>query len=375
MNPVLTNFKNYDNILSFDITSTHVSFVNAIRRVILSDITTPSFKTFPYDESDCIIHSNTSKFNNEIIKQRLACVPIHIDDDSINIENLILKLKVQNDTASILYVTTQDFKLFDESTNNFLSKELTEQIFPKNNITNDYILFLKLQPPFIQNSQIKTNGEEIDLQCRISRNSARINSMFNVVSMASFTNILVPEQSLKQYFEQYKQDMLKKDTFNDDELILLENDWYALNSKKYFIPFSFHFIIKTIGVYQNNVILKKAINIILDKFNNFLQQKDISLFEIIKNDTFAENCFNILLKNEDYTLGKILEYIIFSEYIENLQLSSFVSFKKTHPHDKDSIIIIVYNDPIDIPDVLQHFNLSIVKIIDILNNILKQIPA
>ena len=73
------------------------------------------------------------------------------------------------------------FKIFDEATGNFLSPEITQQIFPKNKITNNYILFIKLQPPFIMNSAVKTNGEEIHLESRISMDNAKTNSMFNLV--------------------------------------------------------------------------------------------------------------------------------------------------------------------------------------------------
>ena len=33
-------------------------------------------------------------------------------------------------------------------------------------------------------------------------------------------------------------------------------------------------------------------------------------YEVVKNETFAEHSFNIILKNEDYTIGKIIEFLI-----------------------------------------------------------------
>ena len=67
-------------LLEFTLRNIDVSIANAIRRTILSDIPTIAFKTFPHDKNLAIIHKNTSRLNNEILKQRLACIPIHIKD-------------------------------------------------------------------------------------------------------------------------------------------------------------------------------------------------------------------------------------------------------------------------------------------------------
>ena len=68
-------------ILKFTLSDINVSLANAIRRTILSDIPTVIFKTFPYEKNQATIYINTSRLNNEILKQRLGCIPIHIKDD------------------------------------------------------------------------------------------------------------------------------------------------------------------------------------------------------------------------------------------------------------------------------------------------------
>ena len=52
----------------------------ALRRTILSDIPVVVFRTSPEEENNCIIDKNTTRFNNEIVKQRLSCIPICIAD-------------------------------------------------------------------------------------------------------------------------------------------------------------------------------------------------------------------------------------------------------------------------------------------------------
>ena len=66
-----------DGVLYFTLSKLNVSIANSLRRVILSDIPTLAFKTFPDKDNQANITTNTSRFNNEILKQRLACIPIH----------------------------------------------------------------------------------------------------------------------------------------------------------------------------------------------------------------------------------------------------------------------------------------------------------
>ncbi len=91
MEPTIT-ILNDEEILEFRIENTNVSIVNAIRRILLSNIETVVIKTFPHEECECTILNNTSRFTNEMIKQRLSCLPIYLKPDAVE-EFAILKLK------------------------------------------------------------------------------------------------------------------------------------------------------------------------------------------------------------------------------------------------------------------------------------------
>ena len=82
MNPTLENFNADDYSFGFTLSGVNVSLANAVRRIILSEIPLIVFKTSPNEKNKCNIITNTSRLNNEIIKQRLSCIPIHIKDIS-----------------------------------------------------------------------------------------------------------------------------------------------------------------------------------------------------------------------------------------------------------------------------------------------------
>ena len=62
------------------------------------------------------------------------------------------------------------------------------------------------------------------------------------------------------------------------------------------------------------------------------------------------NSYDIILENEDYTIGKVLEYLMYTKFYET-KILTFCGFKKMHPHDSQSIIRVAYRDPIDISTI------------------------
>ena len=114
MDPSVLDFveNTKNNTLTFTVSNINCSLANAIRRVILADIPTVVFRTFPHEENDATFYINTCRLNNEILKQRLSCIPIHITDHDINLKDLKdyrMELDIKNDTETTIYVTSKDF--------------------------------------------------------------------------------------------------------------------------------------------------------------------------------------------------------------------------------------------------------------------------
>jgi len=187
MDPMLKNFSEDQDVLRFTLHNVEVCFANAIRRTILSDIPCVTIRTENHEINQCNIKINTSRLHNEILKQRLSCIPIHStrlrDNESEKAlpENYSLVVDVENTTDNILFVTTEDFRLRDNSDGTVLSKEETDKLFPglfpKNTLTQSYIDFARLRPKV--GNDIK--GEHLSLVADFSVASAKDDSMFNVV--------------------------------------------------------------------------------------------------------------------------------------------------------------------------------------------------
>lgn len=334
----ITNINEENNILKFTLSSVDVSIANSIRRIILSEIPTFVFKTSPYAENNCTIHINTTRFNNEIIKQRLSCIPIHIDDMEFPYNEYILEVDEKNDTDTIQIITTENFKIKNISSGKYLTKESVNKIFPPDLISNYYIDFVRLRPKISDDIE----GEHIKLECKISIATAK-EGTFNVVSCCAYGN--TPDTiTINQEWDK-KQKLLTSQNIKQDELEYIKKDWMALDANRYYINNSYDFTVETIGVFDNISIFKKACHIMIDKFNKLMNDINTNIDKhiILLNSTMF-NGYEIILENEDYTLGKVLEYLLYSMYYEKNDILNFCGFRKPHPHINISIIRIGFNN-------------------------------
>ena len=363
--PVVEKVSKKGDELSFTLSNVNVSVANSIRRTILSDIPTVVFKTAPYEENKSTILVNTSRLNNEIIKQRLSCIPIHVKDImSFPIKNYLLEVNVENITDSLLFVTTKDFKIRDLKTNNFLSETMTREIFPPNELTGYFIDFVRLRPRISE----EIPGEKLHLTCEFSIGTAKEDGMFNVVSTCSYG--FTPDD-VKINAEIAKKKQVLKDEGKTEQEIKFEIDnWKLLDAMRITIPKSFDFIIQTVGVYDNIDIVMKSL-LILDKklelLHNLISNDEL---EIQSSLNTMENCFDIILKDEDYTIGKVIEFMLYNIYFENTL--TFCGFKKMHPHDTYSIIRLAYSEAVEISTIKGHLQECIAEAINIFKRIRKE---
>ena len=338
MNPTIDSIKEEENILTFTISNINVSYANAIRRVILSDIPTVVFRTSPYDKNDATFDINTSRFNNEVLKQRLSCIPIHISDLEMPLEDYILEVDVNNNTESFLYVTTADFKIKNKKTDKYLNDSIVKDIFPPNNITKQFIDFCRLRPKISDNLE----GEHLKFSCLFSIGTAKENGSFNVTSTCSYKNtpdLIKIEETLLS-----KESELREKYTNDAEYEYAKKDWLLLDAKRIFIPNSFDFTIATIGVFNNITIVKNAIEIIITRLKKIIEIYSSQNNLIKPSESTIPNCFDIILENEDYTIGKILEYTLYQIYFIEKETLTYCGFNKPHPHINISIIRLGFND-------------------------------
>ena len=292
------------------------------------------------------IEINTTRLNNELIKQRISCVPIHIKDTEFPIENYVVELDKKNDSDIIDYVTTGNFKIKDKNTGKYLSEAATREIFPPDEITGDFIDIARLRPRLSED----IDGEHLKLTSTLDISTAKQDGCFNVASTCAYgytqDPVLVNDRII-----QMEADM-KAQGLDADTIAFKIKDWTLLKAQTINIPDSFDFTIESVGQFDNMSLVFKAAHVMLDKVGAFKKaiQENEGLIE--QSDTTLSHGFDIKLVGEDYTLGKAIEYVLYTRHYDRESATSdksleFCGFRKPHPHIDESIIRLGFKDSTD----------------------------
>ena len=328
------------NITTFQIENINYSIANALRRTILADIPLLGFKTFPHHENDANFIKNTTRLNNEILKQRLMCIPVHIKDLTSDFRNLVIEIKKVNESESTEYVTTEHFRIKDITSDSYLSENATRKIFPPDPITNGYIIFCRLKP------RISTElpGEEIDIEAKLSIRTADENSAYNVTSTCAY-GMTVDKFTQDSKWQEIKEKIIT-DEMKEESIEIVKQNWYNHEGKRHVIDDSYDFILETIGIYTNNEIMGLACDILVDRLTKLMNSTQQDELNISKSISTIKNCYDIILPDIDYTIGKTVEYMLNKKFYKSTDTKnlSYIGFVKLHPHDSHSIIRMAFLD-------------------------------
>jgi DNA-directed RNA polymerase subunit L len=323
--------------IKFTLANINFSMANALRRVILTDIPIVAFKTFPHEENLSVFHTNTTRLNNEILRQRLECIPVYIKDPEINLDELEVEINVKNIGNIMRTVTTKDFKIKDLKTDRYLADNVRDSIFPPDNITGDHIIFCRLRPK-ISN---EVNGEELHITSKLSIQTAADSGAYNSASACSYS--YTPDKMKQDTEWQKRITSLSEEEKDPENLMFLEQDWRNHGSQRFYKDNYFDFIIESIGVYTGYELVSKACEIMISKLQIFYEKAGASSIEITQADSTMPWSLDIKLENESYTLGKVIEYTMNKKFYTEGKLLTFIGFRQEHPHDTDSFIRVAFD--------------------------------
>ena len=401
--PIISQHNNNnESSLTFTLENCDISVANALRRIIVSDVNQYVFRTFPHSENRAEFTVNTTRLHNEILKQRLGCIPIHhlhtVDGFANEYKNYVVEVDVKNETDTIRYVTTEDFKVKkakaiekksgdadDDVVYQYLPEATVRKIFPPDAISGEYIEFARLLPNL--SSSNSNSGEALAFTCTLEISNAKFDGMYNVAHTCAYSCTPDTKEIDKQWRAKEKviREGLESSLPAGSIEEIVENakkNWELLDAARIFVPNSFDFIIETVGVYTNVQLVTKACDIMIKKCEKLLSDIEhaaesgtnatttTTTIEYAHELTTMKNSFRINLIGEDYTLGKVIENYIFSNYYNKSDgIVSFCGFKKPHPHALDSYIIVSFKDEIELSKVQEHVSKVILESISVFKSL------
>jgi DNA-directed RNA polymerase subunit L len=333
--------------LNFTIDRINVSLANALRRVILSDIPTLVFRVYPHSECRSTITVNTSRIHNQILNQRLSCIPIHITDQDFPFKDYAVEINVTADGGEIRYITTKDFRMKNKVNGKYLTDVKVREIFKPNEITGDFIEFARLLPKMTEYGE----PEQLAMTCDLDIGTAQQDGAFNVVSTCAYQMTIDPTK-VDEAWRIKEAELVKEGVaaIGSEEMNAQRKNWSLLDAQRHTKDDSFDFVIETVGVFTNAEIVSKAAQIMINKCTKFIRDIESGENHIIPTVSTIQNGFDIELKGEDYTLGKVLEFFMHDKHYADDQTVTYCAFRKIHPHNPDSMIRVGFAETVGVDE-------------------------
>jgi len=319
-----------NNLIKLEISNYHKPFINALRRIVIAEIPTIAFKTSPTDYSDISITSNTCSLHNEFIQHRLGLIPIHITDvDSFDKNKYEFFINISNDGSEILNVTSEHFQIKDLYTNELLNTEEVKKIFPPSEY-GEYVLITKLK---------NNNGEELIFNGKASVGIGKENARWAPTCQSIITNKI--DEDLAE--EEFNKVIANIDDLDSIKIEKLRKKFYNFDAERYFVKNDkeeasvFEFTIESVGVTKPEILFQKSLRILNNKLDKLIENvSDKEYIEIIKSDTLM-NAYDIIISNEDDTLGNLIQYYIYNNFKESGRIN-FSGYKIPHPLENKLLI-------------------------------------
>ena len=337
--------------LKLGMTNMPVSIINSLRRAILTDIPTVVINCGADRDEGCECTTNTSRFTNEMIKGRLACIPVHLRTNDPQIEGFLKHaqgvINVQNDSSGIIMVTTNDIKLLDKNSGSAWKVHSTRDLFPVDQKTGDPIPIVRLRPSVGDNE-----GEGIKISFGFSISTPKKNASYAVASTCTYKARMDTKEVEKQRGLLIKE--LNSGEYTEEDKTLTLSDFDHSNALRIVLPDAFDFIVRSVGPIPNRDIMVESCRIMkqkIDKVRNLIHNP--TAINTSPNTTI-ENAVDINLGDEDYTIGKPIQFCIHKAHIDTSSGYdlTYCGFNKPHPLIKNSIIRLAFKNKVETPDLL-----------------------
>lgn len=392
------------------------SLVNAIRRVLLTDIPTIGFNINENGENNDIqMPINNSSLHNEMLIHRIALVPLYINPENY-MKNYLFECNVKHDTHEpFKFVTMNDVNIYplnsslkervehynddsydmsDEdikllksqldnlSIDNYdLSKPLSQKekdkIFRPFNFRNtkNYSLITELK-----NTNTEDKYQEIHFYGSPSIGYGHENARFQGVSQATYSFTI--NETL---VEDVLSERINVENIDQDKIEDYSTKFRLSESERYYFrdnsgnSNSYDFAIKSNHYYNSEELFKLSIDILIDKCENlkleFIKMLKEELSRVVL-DQKNDYVFHFTIEKETHTLGNLLQSHIMRRCINEETLVNLCGYKKPHPlEDKILMIVSIHKNhklsTIDNIGKIQNITTFILESIDTLVNDLR----
>lgn len=349
-----------DRHVAFEIDGVDVSIVNALRRVILSEIPNVAFSYDPFNSqgSSIKILANTCALHNEFLAHRLSLIPLCFSEDKIHgIENgkesYRFVLKKHNTSGDIVSVSSDDFVIYDND-GNVIDGARKERILPANPITGDHILITRIKP----NHEDENSGEQVHVECTPKPGIATMHAAWCPVSLCVFHNRVdatAAESAFGEWLERQSAQRAAdgREPVTSDETAEYRTRFFMTDAFKYFVrdvhgdPAAFNFQIESECELHPDFLVFQGFHVLVKKVDLLMQRmRARSGIEIVQSAA-DEKIFEITVHDEGHTLGNMLQSMMYNNHVRKAADLTYVGYYQSHPLEDQIVLRIKTKDVMD----------------------------
>jgi DNA-directed RNA polymerase subunit L len=358
---MFSNIQQFDkNTYKFQLAPLHVSYANALRRIITSHVETVGFRADMTDKgttTDVIVVKNDTPMSNEMLAERIGLLPINVKNPlEWNSDKYSFILKVQNETKEIIDIKAANFKIIDKETDAEIPSNM---FFPADYRSGDTSLIAILRPAsYLQGINLKkqTNGEkkgeEIEIYATATVGTGREHCRFSPVSCCVFpyTRDDNPDKVngiFREWLLREKKIIYESLEKNREEVYRREFNTMAIarsylqNAKQE--PYSYDVTIESVGILDIPYIVDRACQIgkeLFMKFSGLDSSSGLPDFITISPIDKQMVGFDFHIRGQDaHTIGNSIQTWIVDNIIDgssdetkDLQIT-FAGYDEGHPLD------------------------------------------
>ena len=327
-----------------------LAYVNALRRTVLTDIPIVVFRTFPYEKNDAVFIENTTRRNNEILKQRLSCIPIYgLSADNDEYKDLLLEVHETNTGPDAKPVTTEHFKVKRISSNAYLPRSEVKKMFPpwiSASGEEYYIHLTSLSPRLYQDAAASSadKGSTLHFTCKFSVGTAKENGSFNVSSICALEH-MVDKAKQKEVLEQT---MVPKWTAEKKDVEFETANWLLLDGKRIVVPNHYYLILKSVGPIETEDLFRLAVKYTIRTLAEWSDLLANGQMPIKTTESTMEKGFDIALPNETHTNGNLLKTVMYDRFARGSSPRlCYIGIIKEHPFNAHSLFRAAFDPKVD----------------------------
>ena len=273
-----------------------VTFVNAIRRILLSKLPIVVIR-------DIDILENTTQMPHEMLRHRVSMLPVNVhpeDKNTIRDTKIELFVKTDKDAKTI---TTKDFAIQSNRTNLLMNDR-------------DYdepLLLVRMRP-----------NETLHIKASLG-----VDSDIGVSHVCTATTMWhIDEELAKEARQSWIEDDEGAPAVFDNFYI---QKYYSRNEKGR--PDWIDLNVESVGVMSGKELVRMAVRVLRNKLDSYMKEA-IPNIETMKNDEFV-----IAVQQGEHTICALVQEVMYNlEDGESKPLVNFVSYDIPHPLRTDTVV-------------------------------------